>query len=173
IPANRDITVRKHTYPVVIFTLDEIFQASLRGKVSEFDSYVLVLHKNAIQVLVPTIGQQLTLYLDSRRKKKKKNEGKLGKKQNQKSVQPMEVEEEITAPEFEFNEQELYVKCGDVVIRPFDHLRIQVSVDASDVQHQRVVCKLIQPVIPGFSVPPLKREGDEAEEQESKKMKKQ
>ncbi|XP_069960706.1 exosome complex exonuclease RRP44-like [Cherax quadricarinatus] len=142
------------------------FQASLRGKVSEFDSYVLFLHKNAIQVLVPTIGQQLTLYLDSR-----SNKDKDTKSQAQKSLQTMEVDEEKPAPEFEFNEQELYVKCGDVIIRPFDHLRIQVTVDASDVQHQRVVCKLITPVIPGFSVPPLEQE-DEKREQKVKKMKK-
>nr|XP_053627449.1 exosome complex exonuclease RRP44-like [Cherax quadricarinatus] len=140
--------------------------ASLRGKVSEFDSYVLFLHKNAIQVLVPTIGQQLTLYLDSR-----SNKDKDTKSQAQKSLQTMEVDEEKPAPEFEFNEQELYVKCGDVIIRPFDHLRIQVTVDASDVQHQRVVCKLITPVIPGFSVPPLEQE-DEKREQKVKKMKK-
>lgn len=68
--------------------------------------------------------------------------------------------------------QELYVQCGSVIIRPFDHLRIQVSVDASDVQHQRVVSKLIEPVIPGFSVPPLKREGEGTKETTSKKRKK-
>nr|XP_045614320.1 exosome complex exonuclease RRP44-like [Procambarus clarkii] len=143
--------------------------ASLRGKVSEFDSYVLFLHKNAIQVLAPTIGQQLTLFLDKGGNKDK--EAKIGKPQ-QVSSQAMEVEEETPAVEFEFNEQELFVKCNDVIIRPFDHLRIQVSVDASDVQHQRVVCKLIHPVIPGFSVPSLKREGEDGMDKGVKKLKK-
>ena len=68
--------------------------------------------------------------------------------------------------------QELFVKCGPVTIRPFDHLKIQVTVDTSDVQHQRVVSKLIEPVIPGFSVPPSKREGDETKDTSSKKRKK-
>lgn len=75
------------------------FQASLRGKVSEFDSYVLFLHKNAIQVLVPTIGQQLTLYLD--KKPPKKN----GEKKGKKSAEAMEVEEEKITPKFEFNDK--------------------------------------------------------------------
>ncbi|KAK7024218.1 exosome catalytic subunit dis3 [Halocaridina rubra] len=127
--------------------------ASLKGKVSEFDSYVLFLHKNAIQVLVPTIGQQLTLYLDKRNRKKDEI-GKLKTKQ----PDAMEIDEEVPFPEFEFNEKELYVTCNDLVIRPFDELRIQASVDATDVQHQRVVCKLVRPVIPGFSVDPVVKE---------------
>ncbi|XP_063864505.1 exosome complex exonuclease RRP44-like [Scylla paramamosain] len=139
--------------------------ASLRGKTSEFDAYVLMLHKNAIQVLVPTIGQQLTLYLDKREKKKEE------KTKPTKGAEPMEVDE-TPAPQFEFNEKELFVKCGSVIIRPFDHLKIQVTVDTSDVQHQRVVSKLIEPVIPGFSVPPLKRESSESKETTSKKRKK-
>ncbi|KAG0716047.1 Exosome complex exonuclease RRP44 [Chionoecetes opilio] len=138
--------------------------ASLRGKTSEFDAYVLMLHKNALQVLVPTIGQQLTLYLNSKEKKKEE------KKKTTKEVEAMEVDE--TVPQFEFNEKELYVKCGSVILRPFDHLRIQVSVDTSDVQHQRVVCKLIEPVIPGFSVSSVKRQGEESKETSSKKRKK-
>ena len=52
--------------------------------------------------------------------------------------------------------QELVISCGAVQFRPFDQLYIQVSVDSSDVQHQRVVCKLIEPHIPGFSVPAAK-----------------
>ncbi|KAK4310588.1 hypothetical protein Pmani_017844 [Petrolisthes manimaculis] len=129
--------------------------ASLRGKVTEFDSYVLFLHKNAIQVLVPTIGQQVTLFLDKRTQKRDDK-----KKAKKKSPEAMEVDEEIT-PTFEFNDKELYVKCDDLVLRPFDHLRIQVSVDASDVQHQRVVCQLVHPVIPGFSVPSVSQDTQE------------
>lgn len=208
-------------YSAIVLTCKfPLFQASLRGKTSEFDAYVLMLHKNALQVLVPTIGQQLTLYLDKREKKKEE------KKKHTKEAEPMEVDE-TPAPQFEFNEkvmtvfefpsslhlsfywqnlyhyngmnvlfeialrysfvavlqktlkfdcscvlQELFVKCGSVIIRPFDHLKIQVTVDTSDVQHQRVVSKLIEPVIPGFSVPSLKRESSESKETTSKKRKK-
>lgn len=141
--------------------------ASLKGKVSEFDSYVLFLHKNAIQVLVPTIGQQLTLYIDKRSKKKEDKDGKKKKRQ----AEAMEVDEELPFPEFEFNEKELYVKCGELVIRPFDELRIQAIVDATDVQHQRVVCKLVHPVIPGFSVPSLKKDEDKTKEDKKEKEK--
>lgn len=136
--------------------------ASLKGKVSEFMAYVLFLHKNAIQVLVPTIGQQLTLYLDNRHKRK---EEKQTPKQDAMDV------DEVPAPEFEFNEKELYVQCAELVIRPFDELRVQASVDASDVQHQRVVCRLVEPVIPGFSVPPLEKASKQVDKDEKQKNK--
>ena len=86
------------------------FQASLRGKTSEFDAYVLMLHKNALQVLVPTIGQQLTLYLDNRGKKKDE------KKKLPKGAEPMEVDE-TPAPEFEFNEKVRIILSSLVIVR--------------------------------------------------------
>ena len=59
----------------------------------------MFLHQNAIQVLAPTIGQQLTLYLDGRHKKEKRDS-----KQKPKQEEPMDVDE-TPAPEFEFNEK--------------------------------------------------------------------
>lgn len=95
------------------------FQASLRGKVSEFDAYVLMLHKNALQVLVPTIGQQLTLYLDSREKKKEEIKKK---QQLTKGSEPMDIDETSVA-EFEFNEKVcLQLVCCSWVL--LDRLRI-------------------------------------------------
>ncbi|XP_076065936.1 exosome complex exonuclease RRP44-like protein Dis3 [Oratosquilla oratoria] len=130
--------------------------ASLRGKVSEYDAYILFLHKNAIQVLVPTIGQQLTLYLDQKPKKADKN-----KKNSKKMEVDGEEKEEEKYPKFVFDDQDLSITCGSLVFRPFDHVRIQVSIDSSDVQHQKVVTKLVHPFIPNFSVPSQKREADD------------
>lgn len=62
---------------------------------------MLFLHKNAIQVLVPTIGQQLTLYLDSREKKREEK----AKKKTGKTDEPMDVDKEESGPEFEFDEK--------------------------------------------------------------------
>lgn len=70
-----------------------------------------MLHKNALQVLVPTIGQQLTLYLDSREKKK---EEKKKQKRSDKEAEPMETDE-TPAPDFEFNEKVLIFILSVVV----------------------------------------------------------
>ena len=51
--------------------------SALKNKTVEYDAYILFLHKNAVQVLVPTIGQQLTLYLDYHIKDKKANYKKM------------------------------------------------------------------------------------------------
>ena len=82
--------------------------AALRGKVTEYDAYVLFLHKNAIQVLAPTIGQQLTIYLDApkreaeykKRQEEKKNQGKM----RQHKDEAMDVDED-EFPEIIFNDQ--------------------------------------------------------------------
>ncbi|CAL4140708.1 unnamed protein product [Meganyctiphanes norvegica] len=125
--------------------------ASMKGKVTEYDAYVLFIHKNALQLLAPAVGQQLTIYLD--KKPKKQTEADKKKNKNKRAAEEMEVEEEVAV--WEFNEEELCVTCGDVELRSFDHLKVQVSIDSSDVQHQKVVTKMVYPVVPGFSVPPL------------------
>lgn len=87
-----------------------ILQAALKGKVSEFDAYILFLHKNAIQVLVPEIGQQLTLYLDEHIKElnKKKKESEKARRMGVASSD-MEVDEEGKTendlPKFHFHEK--------------------------------------------------------------------
>ena len=53
------------------------------------------------------------------------------------------------------------MKCGEVVLRPFDELVIQACVDASDVQHLRIVAKLVRPVIRGYSVKSIRTEAAE------------
>ncbi|KAK5640047.1 hypothetical protein RI129_010858 [Pyrocoelia pectoralis] len=46
-------------------------------------------------------------------------------------------------------------KCGDVVLRAFDPVTVRLSLDSSNVQHERFVLKLVHPYIDGFSVQPL------------------
>lgn len=95
---------------LIIFVL----QVALKGKVSEFDAYILFVHKNAIQILVPEIGQQLTLYLDEHIKdfNKKKKESEKARRMGVTNSE-MEFEEEKTEddlPKFQFNEK---VKNGN------------------------------------------------------------
>lgn len=52
----------------------------------------------------------------------------------------------------------LYVKeqtqrCGQIVFRTFDPVTVQLSLDSSNVQHERIVLKLVKPEIPNFSIP--------------------
>lgn len=169
-----------------------------------------------IQVLVPAIGQQMTLYLDYHIKEKKHAlKAKKEELRNRGIVYKEDENDLQELPRFEFNEkvpncrikyyfniflivdfishscymsfltqrsfvlwlcqvlnlrvtikrsfalQELFVQCEDVVLRPFDEVLIQATVDASDVQHQRIVTKLVRPVIEGYSVPSIRSE-DEA-----------
>ncbi|KAF2356115.1 PIN domain [Trinorchestia longiramus] len=131
--------------------------SALKNKTMEYEAYVLFLHQNALQVLVPAIGQQMTLYLDYHLKDRKAALNAKKEELKLKGIVWKEENEKLEdLPTFEFNEKELFVQCGDVVLRPFDELVIQASVDTSDVQHQRIVTKLVLPAIPGYSVPSIR-----------------
>jgi hypothetical protein len=38
-------------------------------------------------------------------------------------------------------------KCGDVIFRPFDPVTVQLSLDRSNVQHEKIVLKLVHPQV--------------------------
>lgn len=42
---------------------------------------------------------------------------------------------------------------GDIAFRSFDQVTVQLSLDRSNVQREKLVFKLVTPHIPGFSVP--------------------
>ncbi|XP_069698692.1 exosome complex exonuclease RRP44 [Periplaneta americana] len=101
-----------------------------RGKVQDEQGYVLYVRKNALQILIPKYGLEGTLYVSPRK----------GEKLN------------VT---FVYNEEEQTQKCGDVSFRPFDPVTVQLSLDRSNLQHEKIVLKLVHPNIPDFSVPSL------------------
>ncbi|PNF38325.1 Exosome complex exonuclease RRP44 [Cryptotermes secundus] len=111
-----------------------------RGKVQDEQGYVLCVRKNALQILIPKYGLEGTLYVSPHK----------GAKQN------------VT---FVYSEEKQTQKCGDVIFRPFDPVTVQLSLDRSNVQHEKIVLKLVHPQIPGFSVPSLssvkRKESDE------------
>lgn len=39
------------------------------------------------------------------------------------------------------------------MFRTFDPVTVQLSLDSSNVQHERIVLKLVKPDIPNFSIP--------------------
>ncbi|KDR22892.1 hypothetical protein L798_14747, partial [Zootermopsis nevadensis] len=93
-----------------------------RGKVQDEQGYVLYVRKNALQILIPKYGLEGTLYL-SPHKAEKLN---------------------VT---FVYNEEEQTQKCGDVSFRPFDPVTVQLSLDQSNLQHEKIIMKLVNPQV--------------------------
>merc|ERR1712014_338188 len=90
--------------------------------------------KNAIQVLIPKFGLEGTIFVAD-------NKGK---------------------SMFTYNEEEGTQTCGEVVFHVFDPVTVQVSLDQSDIQHQKLSLKLVSPQIAGFSVEPLKADEEDS-----------
>lgn len=97
-----------------------------RNKVQNEDGYILFVRKNALQILIPKYGLEGTLYLS---------------KKGEKSI-----------VNFIHNEEEHTQTYNDIVFRSFDPVVVQLSLDRSNVQHEKLVFKLVKPEIPGFSV---------------------
>ena len=75
--------------------------------------------------------------------------------------------------EWVFDETVPSQTCGDVVLRTFDPVSVRVSIDRTDVQHQKMLIELVDPVVPGFSVTPdpsdlAKEDDDEGGEKKKK-----
>lgn len=48
--------------------------------------------------------------------------------------------------------QDYTQRCGDVVFHAFDPVIVRLSIDSSNVQHEKLVFQLVKPYIKGFSV---------------------
>ena len=75
--------------------------------------------------------------------------------------------------EWVFDETVPSQTCGDIVLRTFDPVSVRVSIDRSDVQHQKMLIELVDPVVPGFSVTPdpsdLVKDDEKDKEKEKRK----
>lgn len=49
-------------------------------------------------------------------------------------------------------QQDQSQKCGEVVFHSFDPVIVQLSLDRSNVQHEKLTLKLVKPYIEGFSI---------------------
>jgi len=127
-----------------------------RGRKRDETGYVLFIRQNAIQVLIPKYGLEGTLFLRSNNKNDPSN------------------------TDWVFDEEEPSQTCKDVKVTLFMKLLVQVYLDTSDVQHEKLALRLVDPHIEGFSVPRTpelesdksegKREAEESKEN-CKKMK--
>ncbi|CAH1267033.1 DIS3 [Branchiostoma lanceolatum] len=105
-------------------------QLFFKNKVTEEEGFVLFVRKNAVQVLIPKFGFEGTIFLKSQD----------GRGED--------------SP-FVFNEEESSQTAGEVKLRMFDRVVVQITVETSHIQHQKLRIRLVKPEVPGFSVPPV------------------
>nr|XP_018897817.1 PREDICTED: exosome complex exonuclease RRP44 [Bemisia tabaci] len=98
-----------------------------RNKIQDEEGYVLFVRKNALQILIPKYGLEGTLYL-------------------------VPATGQPTA-NFVYNEEDQSQRCGNIVFHAFDPVTVQLSLDRSNVQHEKLVLKMVKPFIKDFSVP--------------------
>lgn len=103
-----------------------------RGRTQQEAGYILFVRKNALQILIPKFGLEGTIYLS----------GKNG----------AAVKSNI---QFVFNEEDHTQQYKDIIFRAFDPVTIRLSLDATNVQREKLVFELVEPYIEGFSVEPM------------------
>ncbi|XP_068423997.1 exosome complex exonuclease RRP44 [Clinocottus analis] len=96
-----------------------------RGILNE-EGFVLFVRKNAIIVLIPKFGLEGTVFFDSKDK---------------------------ATPKLVFDEEGPTLKVEQHTFHIFDMVKVTISLDASNIQHQKIRMSLIEPVIAGVSVP--------------------
>lgn len=96
-----------------------------RGILNE-EGFVLFVRKNAIIVLIPKFGLEGTVFFDSKDK---------------------------TNTNLVFNEEGPTLMVEQHTFHIFDRVKVTISLDDSNIQHQKIRMALIDPVIPGVSVP--------------------
>ncbi|XP_028278895.1 exosome complex exonuclease RRP44 [Parambassis ranga] len=95
-----------------------------RGVLNE-EGFVLFVRKNAIIVLIPKFGLEGTVFFDSKDK---------------------------AAPNIAFDEEGPTLKVEHHTFHIFDKVKVTISLDDSNIQHQKIRMALTEPVIAGVSV---------------------
>ncbi|KAK2185620.1 hypothetical protein NP493_229g01009 [Ridgeia piscesae] len=101
-------------------------QLFFKNRTVDEEGYILFVRKNAIQILIPKFGLEGTVYLV----------------------------EQKGASLFTYNEEENTQTADGVTLSVFDPVTVQISIDRSNIQHQKLRLQLVRPVISGFSVEP-------------------
>ncbi|KAF0027034.1 hypothetical protein F2P81_019775 [Scophthalmus maximus] len=96
-----------------------------RGILNE-EGYVLFVRKNAIIVLIPKFGLEGTVFFDTKGK---------------------------TVPNLVFDKEGPTLSVEQHIFCIFDKVKVTITLDDSNVQHQKIRMSLIEPVITGVSVP--------------------
>ena len=96
-------------------------QLFFREKIEDESGYILFVRKNALQILIPKYGLEGTLYLNKKG--------------------------ETNPVTFVYDPEEQTQTCGDVVFRSFDPVVVQLSLDRTNIQHEKLVFKLVKPEV--------------------------
>lgn len=95
-----------------------------RGILNE-EGFVLFVRKNAIIVLIPKFGLEGTVFFESKDK---------------------------TGPTLVYDDEGPTLTVLQHTFHIFDKVKVTISLDASNIQHQKIRMALLDPVIPGVSV---------------------
>ncbi|XP_071186969.1 exosome complex exonuclease RRP44 [Salvelinus alpinus] len=101
-----------------------------RGILNE-EGFILFVRKNAIIVLIPKFGLEGTVFFENKDK---------------------------PSPKLVFNEEAPSLTVEGHSFNMFDKVKVTISLDASNVQHQKIRMSLVEPVISGVSVVPSEPE---------------
>lgn len=96
-----------------------------KGIVDEI-GYILFVKKNAIVVLIPKFGLEGTVFFEEKGKQSLK----------------MQYNEEIPS-----------ITVEGTLFKMFDKVTVTITLDSSNMQHQKIRMGLVDPVIPGVSIP--------------------
>lgn len=114
----------------VVFHTQLFFKS--RGILNE-EGFILFVRKNAIIVLIPKFGLEGTVFFENKDK---------------------------PSPKLIFNEEAPSLTVEGHSFNMFDKVKVTISLDASNVQHQKIRMSLVEPVISGVSVAPSEPEPD-------------
>ncbi|XP_067842648.1 exosome complex exonuclease RRP44 [Heptranchias perlo] len=96
-----------------------------KGLVDEV-GYILFVKKNAIVVLIPKFGLEGTVFFEEKGKQ---------------------------SPKLHYNEEIPSLTVEGTSFNMFDKVTVTITLDASNIQHQKIRMALVEPMIPGVSVP--------------------
>ncbi|XP_057280054.1 exosome complex exonuclease RRP44 [Pezoporus wallicus] len=115
-----------------------------KGVVNE-DAYILFVRKNAVVVLIPKYGLEGTVFFEEKGK---------------------------PTPRLDYNNEVPSLTVEDTTLCVFDKVKVNIMLDASNIQHQKIQMVLVEPKIQGNDVPAnLSAETSSNNEPEKKKRK--
>ncbi|NWY41399.1 RRP44 exonuclease, partial [Sylvia atricapilla] len=115
-----------------------------KGVVNE-DAYILFVRKNAIVVLIPKYGLEGTVFFE---------------------------EKDKPTPKLEYNSEVPSLTVEDTTLCVFDKVKVNIMLDDSNIQHQKMRMVLVEPKILGSDMPAsLSAEASTKDEPEKKKKK--
>lgn len=129
-----------------------------KGRTQEEEGYVLFVRKNALQVLIPKFGLEGTIYVSGKGDKENKSGAQFVYNEEVSiKIFPGYVHNKIIVSQLS-TPQEHTQECNGHVFHSFDPVTVRLSLDTSNVQHEKLMLQLVRPFIEGFSVPSIKEE---------------